>query len=134
MSFWEILGVVIAAFLVVVALHDLAQGKYPVLRVFPVVGHVRHFLMEIGPELRQYIVAQNREELPFNRSEREWIYRSANGENNYFGFGTDDQVYGIGYPVIKHAVFSTSEKPYTGGRHEKSSPIPCAKVVGRAHG
>jgi glutamate synthase domain-containing protein 2 len=133
MNGWEIFAIAVGAIVLVVAIHDLTQRKYPVLRIFPVLGHLRYFLMEIGPELRQYIVAQNREELPFNRSEREWIYRSANGENNYFGFGTDDQVYGIGYPVIKHAVFSPSEKPYTGGHHEKSSPIPCAKVIGKRH-
>ncbi len=134
MTGWEIFWIVLGALVLAVALHDITQSKYPILRIFPVIGHLRYFLMEIGPELRQYIVAQNREELPFNRSEREWIYRSANGENNYFGFGTDDQVYGIGYPVIKHTVFSSSEKPYTGGHHEKSPPIPCAKVVGLAHG
>lgn len=134
MTGWTVFWIALGVLVVLVVLHDVLQRKYPVLRIFPVVGHLRYLLMEVGPELRQYIVAQNREELPFNRSERDWIYRSANGENNYFGFGTDDQVYGIGYPVIKHTVFSSSEKPYTGGHHEKSSPIPCAKVVGLAHG
>ncbi len=133
MTGWEIFWTALAGLVLLVVVHDLVQSSRPILRVFPVVGHLRYLLMEVGPELRQYIVAQNREELPFNRSEREWIYRSANGENNYFGFGTDDQVYGIGYPVIKHSVFGPSEKPYTGGHHEKSS-IPCAKVVGLAHG
>jgi glutamate synthase (ferredoxin) len=133
MTGWEIFWTALGAVVVLVALHDLLQRKYPVLRIFPVIGHVRYLLTEVGPELRQYIVAQNREELPFNRSEREWIYRSANGENNYFGFGTDDQVYGIGYPVIKHAMFGPSEKPYA-GRHDEKSSIPCAKVVGLAHG
>jgi glutamate synthase domain-containing protein 2 len=134
MSGWAIFGIVVGAIVLLVAIHDVAQRKYPVLRIFPVIGHLRYLLMELGPELRQYIVAQNREELPFNRSEREWIYRSANGENNYFGFGTDDQVYGIGYPVIKHSVLGGNEKPYTGRSHEKSSPLPCAKIIGASHG
>ena len=34
-------------------------------------------LERIGPELRQYIVANNREELPFNRSQRSWVYASS---------------------------------------------------------
>ena len=86
-----------------------------ILTNFPVIGHLRYWLIEIGPELRQYIVANNREEQPFNREEREWIYRSARGENNLFGFGTDDQVYGVGYPIIKHAVF-----PWNGSESEIS--------------
>lgn len=134
MHWWQIALVVLGATIAAVAVHDLVQSGRPVLRIFPVLGHVRYFLIEIGPELRQYLVAQNREELPFNRSEREWIYRSAEKGNNYFGFGTDDQVYGIGYPIIKHAVFTFDPEPYTGSRHDQSPQIPCAKVIGAAHG
>ena len=88
---------------------------------------MRYLLIEIGPELRQYLVAHNREAL-FNRLEREWIYASAEGENN-FGFGTDDQPYGIGYPVIKHSVFPVPD------RHDgdPGHPIPCAKLIGAKH-
>ena len=133
MQWWQIALVALASLLVLVAIYDLTQARSPVLRIFPVLGHVRYFLIEIGPEIRQYLVAQNREELPFNRSEREWIYRSAAKENNYFGFGTDDQVYGIGYPVIKHAVFTYDPNPYTGSKHDKHPEIPCAKIVGESH-
>jgi glutamate synthase domain-containing protein 2 len=101
-----------------------------IIRNFPLIGHIRYLLIEIGPELRQYIVAGNREEAPFNREEREWIYRSAKGENNYFGFGTDDQIYGIGYPIIKHAVFPFGKESFTGSHHDKNIQIPCAKVLG----
>ncbi len=101
-----------------------------IIRNFPLIGHIRYLLIEIGPELRQYIVAGNREEAPFNREEREWIYRSAKGENNYFGFGTDDQIYGIGYPIIKHAVFPYGKESFTGSHHDKNVHIPCAKVLG----
>ena len=93
MDWWVWLGIGVGAFLLLVALYDLLQRRNPVLRNFPVVGHIRFWLITIGPELRQYIVAANREERPFNRSEREWIYRSADRANNYFGFGTDDQIY-----------------------------------------
>jgi glutamate synthase domain-containing protein 2 len=101
-----------------------------IIRNFPLIGHIRYLLIEVGPELRQYIVAGNREEAPFNREEREWIYRSAKGENNYFGFGTDDQIYGIGYPIIKHAVFPYGKESFTGSHHDKNVHIPCAKVLG----
>jgi glutamate synthase (ferredoxin) len=130
MDWWQYALIGLGALLCFVAVYDLVQTKNPILRAFPVIGHFRYFLIEVGPELRQYLVAQNREELPFNRSEREWIYRSAERENNYFGFGTDDQVYGIGYPIIKHAVFTYDASPYTGSKHDKAVAIPCAKVIG----
>jgi glutamate synthase (ferredoxin) len=116
-----------------VLVHDLMQTKSAILRNFPVLGHMRYFLIEIGPEIRQYLVANNREELPFNRSEREWIYNSANRENNYFGFGTDDQIYGIGYPIIKHAAMPHGDVAFTGTKRDTTVQIPCAKVLGEAH-
>jgi glutamate synthase (ferredoxin) len=123
----------ILAFLGLVALYDLTQRRSSILRNFPVIGHLRYWLIEIGPELRQYIVAHNREEAPFNRLERDWIYHSADRKNNYFGFGTDDQVYGIGYPIIKHAVFGHAACSVTGNVKGQHYDVPCAKVIGRTH-
>jgi hypothetical protein len=38
------------------------------------------------------VVAGNDEERPFSRDQRRWVYASAKLENNYFGFGTDNDV------------------------------------------
>ncbi|MFL6165857.1 MAG: FMN-binding glutamate synthase family protein, partial [Ornithinibacter sp.] len=73
-----------------VAAYDLAQRKHALLRNFPVIGHGRYLLESVGPELRQYIVTGNDEERPFSRDQRRWIYASSKLENNYFGFGTDN--------------------------------------------
>ena len=73
---------------------------------FPVIGHIRYLLEKIGPEMRQYIVANNREELPFNRSERSWIYASSKRENNYEGFGTDKDIHAPNFHFIKPALFA----------------------------
>jgi glutamate synthase (ferredoxin) len=127
---WITLGVLLC----VVAGYDLTQRKSSVLRNFPVIGHLRYWLIEIGPELRQYIVAHNREEAPFNRLEREWIYHSADRKNNYFGFGTDDEIYGIGYPIIKHAVFANVAASGTGNEKGHHYDVPCAKEIGASHG
>lgn len=123
----------VGVFLGIVFVRDRYFSNDNILRNFPVLGHIRYFLIEIGPELRQYIVSHNREEAPFNREEREWIYRSAKGENNMFGFGTDDQIYGTGYPIIKHAVFPHGDIGYSANKHDKDLEIPCAKVFGEIH-
>ena len=67
-------------------IRDINNKSQTIKHNFPVLGRLRYFLESIGPELRQYIVANNREELPFNRSQRSWIYASAKKENNYEGF------------------------------------------------
>ncbi len=120
--------------LLAVAAYDRFLSKDNILTNFPVVGHFRYLLMMAGPELRQYIVAGNRDEMPFNREEREWIYASARGENNYFGFGTDDQLYQIGYPIIKHSVFPFGEVSFSASVHDKLHDVPCAKILGETHG
>ena len=56
------------------------------------VGHLRYWLETVGPELRQYIVTANDEERPFSRDQRRWVYASSKLENNYFGFGTDNDL------------------------------------------
>ena len=56
---------------------------------------------KIGSEIRQYFIANNREELPFNRKERSWIYASSKSENNYQGFGSDQDFYVTNYHFLK---------------------------------
>ena len=118
--------------LVVLFIHDVTQTKRQILRIWPIVGHLRYLLIKIGPELRQYIVAHNREEAPFNRLEREWIYHSADRTNNYFGFGTDDRPYSVGYPIIKHTVLSHPDASKL--KKGEVVRIECAKQIGAAHG
>jgi glutamate synthase (ferredoxin) len=113
--------------------HDRWISKDNILRNFPVVGRFRRILIDMGPKLRQYIVADNNEELPFNRDERDWIYRSADGENNYFGFGTDDQLLSIGYPIIKHAVFPYGETSFAGHAQDAMLDLPSARTLGELH-
>jgi glutamate synthase domain-containing protein 2 len=111
----------------VVAARDLTQRKHAILRNFPVIGHARYLLEKIGPELRQYIVTGNDEERPFSRDQRRWVYASAKGENNYFGFGTDnDTEHEQGHVHIKHRTFADSLPD----DHDLAAEIPSAKVLG----
>lgn len=120
-----VLGVV--AVLVAVTLYDVLQKKHAILRNFPIVGHFRYWLEAIGPELRQYIVTSNNEELPFSRDQRRWVYASAKQENNYSGFGTDEDLErSPNYLIIKHNALGPPVEPPTDSRY----PIPCAKVLG----
>lgn len=126
-----VLGVIV----VVVALYDVIQRKHAILRNFPVVGHFRYWLEAIGPELRQYIVTSNNEERPFSRDQRTWVYASSKKQNNYFGFGTDNELESSpGYIIIKHSAMplGEAEEGEIGGG--ELHPIPCAKVMGGARG
>ena len=124
---WVIL--IIIALLVVVALHDVIQKKHAILRNFPVIGHLRYLIEKVGPELRQYIVANNDEELPFSRDHRRFIYASAKKQNSYFGFGTDNDLNTPGYVLFRHAAF-----PHPAPPAEEAEQLGALKVLGEAHG
>ncbi|MEH6537285.1 MAG: FMN-binding glutamate synthase family protein [Psychroserpens sp.] len=116
--------------LIIVAIRDIFfQKKHTISHNFPIVGHLRYLFESIGPEIRQYFVASNREELPFNRIERGWVYASSKGENNYEGFGTDTNIYAHQHIFINNAMF-----PYKTGKNHPNTIdhcfLPCAKVMG----
>ena len=114
-----------------VAAHDLAQRRHAILRNFPVVGHARYWLEAIGPELRQYIVAGNDEERPFSRDQRRWVYASAKLQNNYFGFGTDNDLeHTDGNVIVHHRTFGRAYP--THGAVGQEASLPSAKVLGGA--
>ena len=117
--------------LAIVAIRDIfIQKSHTISHNFPIIGHLRYILEKIGPELRQYLIANNREELPFNRIERSWIYASAKKENNYEGFGTDRDIY-----EHQHIFINNAMMPY---KIDDNHPnvidktfLPCAKVMGQ---
>jgi glutamate synthase domain-containing protein 2 len=116
------------------AAYDLVQKPHALLRNYPVLGHLRYLLEEIGPELRQYIVSSNDEERPFSRNQRRWIYASSKLQNNYYGFGTDNNMeYNQGYPIIKHRTFADIA-PAAGQHAGEEDAIPSAKVLGGPRG
>ena len=134
MFLWILAGCVLLS-LIALGIYDAFQTKHAILRNFPVLGHFRYFFELIGPEMRQYIVAANDEERPFSRDERSWIYASAKKQNNYFGFGTDNDLENSPHTIIlKHSAFPLPElRPGVAG-YDAQYPVPCAKVLGQHHG
>ncbi len=67
---------------------DVTQTRHAVRRNFPVIGRFRYLFEHLGEFFRQYFFALDREELPFNRAERSWVYRSCKAEGNTIAFGS----------------------------------------------
>lgn len=133
MTIWWLLLALLAAALLLLALHDLLQRENAILRNFPVVGHARALLEGLGPKLRQYIVTGNDDERPFTRDQRRWVYASAARENDYFGFGTDNDLEQTpGYLVVRHANFPLPDPHEGEPGYDPLHRLPCAKVLGAA--
>ena len=67
-----VLGVLAVIYMYVV---DITQTKQAIRRNYPVIGRFRYVFEHLGEFFRQYFFALDREELPFNRAQRSWVYR-----------------------------------------------------------
>lgn len=125
------LGLAFIALLVAVLVYDLKQKSHTILHNYPIIGHFRYLLEKIGPELRQYIVTDNDEERPFSRDQRTWVYASSKRQNNYFGFGTDNDLEGSNnYLILKQSAFPRTLPVRGQADYDEDYRIPCSKVLG----
>ena len=126
-----LIAAIVVGLLVVVAIADRLQTRHTIKRNFPIIGRFRYWFEAIGGPLRQYIVTGNDEERPFSRDQRRWIYASAKRENNYFGFGTDNDLeQAAGYVIVRHAAFPYPAPAAGQPGYDPEYRVPCAKVLG----
>ena len=92
------------AALAILGTWDLLQTRSTLRRNYPVIGHLRYLLESIGPEIRQYFIERDTEQVPFSREERSLIYQRAKGVMDVVPFGTEHNVYGVSYEWINHSV------------------------------
>src|SRR3974377_67353 len=78
----------VVLFLIVVYALDRLQTRDAILRNYPIIGHLRHILSNLGEFFRQYFFAMDREELPFNRAERRWVEHASKKGDSTVAFGS----------------------------------------------
>ena len=105
-----IIGVLVIGTLLVWFVQDVTQKKHSVLRNYPVVGRLRYFLERQGEYFRQYFFMGDREEMPFNRATRAWVYREAKDEGGVIGFGSTYDLREPGSILFVNAPFPVLEE------------------------
>jgi glutamate synthase domain-containing protein 2 len=108
-----LLALVLALLLVFWYLRDITQKRHTVLRNFPIVGHLRFFFENLGEYFRQYFFLGDREEMPFNRATRAWVYRLAKNEGGILGFGSTYDLTQPGALVFVNAAFPVLDTDHT---------------------
>ena len=93
-----------ATFLFLIGLMDMAQKKRAILKNFPVIGRLRYFFEAIRPEIQQYFVENNTNGTPFSREYRSIVYQRAKRALDTVPFGTQRDVYSIGYEWVNHSL------------------------------
>jgi len=96
------IGVAIA---ILMYARDTTQTADAVRRNYPVVGRFRGLFTTLGEFFRQYFFAMDREELPFNRAERDWVYRSSRGKGGTTPFGSTKPLTPVGTAIFVNCPF-----------------------------
>jgi glutamate synthase domain-containing protein 2 len=106
--------------LVFLFIRDITQKKHSVLRNYPVIGRFRYFFEQLGEYFRQYFFAGDRDEMPFNRATRGWVYRLAKNEGGVIGFGSTYNLHDAGALIFVNHPFPVLE--------EERLPTPSLKL------
>src|SRR5260221_1442146 len=101
---------VVVAGLAFVFIRDITQKKHSVLRSYPIVGRLRYFFEELGEYFRQYFFSGDRDEMPFNRATRGWVYRLAKNEGGVIGFGSTYDLHQPGALIFVNHPFPVLEE------------------------
>ncbi|MEK9713028.1 MAG: FMN-binding glutamate synthase family protein [Thalassolituus sp.] len=113
---------------------DRLQTRHTVRRNFPVIGRFRYFFEHLGEFFRQYFFAMDREEMPFNRADRSWVYRAAKNLSTTVAFGSTRRLDTPGTVMFVNSPFPSLSKdlseliPLTIGEHCRQ-PYTTASLV-----
>lgn len=109
-SLSTMLGLVIIGMIVFWFIQDITQKKHSVLRNYPVIGRLRFFFEQQGKYFRQYFFSDDRDEMPFNRATRNWIYRHSKNKGGLVGFGSTMDLREPGSIIFVNAAFPILEE------------------------
>jgi glutamate synthase domain-containing protein 2 len=93
-----------AGTLFLLGLYDMVQKSHAIRRNFPVAGRFRYIFESVRPELQQYFVESNASGRPFSRDLRSLVYQRAKNVTDTVPFGTEKDVYEVGYEWINHSL------------------------------
>ncbi len=85
-------------------IYDILQKESNILRLFPLVGHLRYWLQDIRPQIQQYFIETNTDGTPFSREDREMVYQRATKTLDTLPFGTQRDVHAPGFDSINHSL------------------------------
>ena len=110
--FVVVIGLVVVGIAILYVI-DVTQTKHAIRRNYPVIGRMRYVLEHLGEFFRQYFFAMDREELPFNRAQRSWVYRAAKGVDNTVPFGSTRELRTLGTPMFVSAAYALLDEETT---------------------
>ncbi len=90
--------------LTVLGVFDVVQPHHAILRNYPILGHIRYVFEELRPSVRQYLIEDDRDPVPFSREQRNVAYRRSKNIHSSHPFGTIIDVNQPGHGWICHSI------------------------------
>ncbi|MFV2060045.1 MAG: FMN-binding glutamate synthase family protein [Gammaproteobacteria bacterium] len=114
---WIVIGFAVILIVAVIAIifmyiQDVTQQTHTIRRNYPVIGRLRYVFERQGEFFRQYFFAHDRQEQPFNRATRAWVYRTAKGLGGLIGFGSTNDLREPGSHIFISAPFPLLVEEY----------------------
>ncbi len=91
---------------------DITQTGQTIRRNYPVIGRFRYLFEHLGEFFRQYFFALDREDLPFNRAQRSWVYRAAKNIDSTVAFGSTHPLNQPGDFIFLNGLFPPLEEEH----------------------
>ncbi|MCB0343637.1 MAG: FMN-binding glutamate synthase family protein [Bdellovibrionales bacterium] len=90
--------------LISVGVSDMLQTQQTIKRNYPLVGRGRYIMEDLRPKIYQYFVESDINGRPFNRVNRSVVYQRAKRDLDTTPFGTQLDVYEVGYEWLNHSL------------------------------
>ncbi|GAA0701621.1 FMN-binding glutamate synthase family protein [Marinobacterium maritimum] len=119
-----VLLVIVGALITAVVMYqiDKRQTVHTIRRNYPLLGRFRYIFEELGEFFRQYFFAMDREEMPFNRAQRSWVYRAAKNIDNTVAFGSTRDLRKPGTYYFLNCPFPTLSEDAAGTQPMRIGP------------
>lgn len=104
---FSILFLILLICIPILYISDVTQSRHAVRRNFPIIGRFRYFFEHVGEFFRQYFFSMDREEMPFNRAQRSWVYRAAKDISNTIAFGSTRDLKKVGTVLFANCPYPT---------------------------
>ncbi len=118
--------------LIGVGIYDIFQKRYNILRIYPIIGHLRYILLAIRPQIRAYFIESDQDGRPFSREDRFSVYSRAEKANDTVPFGTQRDVNKPGFSSIHHSlrpvVTSETESRIIVGNEQCKKPYSASRI------
>jgi len=103
------IGIAVLVLMIIYFL-DKYQTEQTIKRNYPIIGRFRYWFEHLGEFFRQYFFAMDREEMPFNRAQRSWVYRAAKNIDNTIAFGSSRDIKKTGNILFVNCPYPTLDE------------------------